>query len=99
MTREIWHRGEAIQFFKQEGENYKAEIIQDLPEDEDISLYRQGEWVDLSSDRRVLLFELVWLPVSNNRPGIFPLPSHVPGNLRLMGKNPGLLSYFYWLQQ
>jgi threonyl-tRNA synthetase len=47
VTREIWHRGEAIQFFKQEGENYKAEIIQDLPEDEDISLYRQGEWVDL----------------------------------------------------
>ena len=47
VTREIWHRGEAIQFFKQEGETYKAEIIEGLPEDEDISLYRQGEWVDL----------------------------------------------------
>jgi threonyl-tRNA synthetase len=47
VTREVWHRGEAIQFFRQEGELYKAEIIEDLPEGEDISLYRQGEWVDL----------------------------------------------------
>jgi threonyl-tRNA synthetase len=47
VEREIWHRGEAIQFFEQEKETYKAEIIRDLPEDEDISLYRQGEWVDL----------------------------------------------------
>jgi threonyl-tRNA synthetase len=47
VTREVWHRGEAIQFFKQEKETYKAEIIEGLPEDEDITLYRQGEWVDL----------------------------------------------------
>jgi len=47
VTREVWHRGEAAQFFRQEGELYKAEIIQDLPEGEEISLYRQGEWVDL----------------------------------------------------
>jgi len=47
VTREVWHRGEAIQFFKQENETYKAEIIEGLPEGEDISLYRQGEWVDL----------------------------------------------------
>jgi threonyl-tRNA synthetase len=47
VTREVWHRGEAIQFFKQEKETYKAEIIAGLPEDEDITLYRQGEWVDL----------------------------------------------------
>ena len=37
VTREVWHRGEAIQFFQQEGENYKAEIIEDLPEGEEIS--------------------------------------------------------------
>jgi threonyl-tRNA synthetase len=47
VEREIWHRGEAIQYFEQEKETYKAEIIRDLPEDEDISLYRQGGWVDL----------------------------------------------------
>jgi threonyl-tRNA synthetase len=47
VTREVWHRGEAVQFFQQEGEHYKAEIIASLPEDEEITLYRQGEWVDL----------------------------------------------------
>jgi threonyl-tRNA synthetase len=47
VTREVWHRGEAIQFFRQEGEEYKAEIITDLPEGEEITLYRQGEFVDL----------------------------------------------------
>jgi threonyl-tRNA synthetase len=47
VQREVWHRGEAIQFFRQEGEEYKAQIIEDLPEDEEITLYRQGEFVDL----------------------------------------------------
>jgi threonyl-tRNA synthetase len=47
VSREVWHRGEAIQFFRQEGEEYKAEIIADLPEGEEITLYRQGEFVDL----------------------------------------------------
>ena len=47
VTREVWTRGRAIQFFRQEGEEYKAQIIEDLPEDEEITLYRQGEWVDL----------------------------------------------------
>lgn len=40
-------RNEAIGFFKDLGENYKAEIIEDLPEDEIISLYRQGSFTDL----------------------------------------------------
>jgi threonyl-tRNA synthetase len=47
VTREVWHRGEAIQYFRQEKEEYKAKIIEDLPEGEDITLYRQGEFVDL----------------------------------------------------
>jgi threonyl-tRNA synthetase len=47
VTREVWPRGEAIQFFRQEGEEYKAQIIEDLPEGEEITLYRQGEFVDL----------------------------------------------------
>jgi threonyl-tRNA synthetase len=47
VSREVWNRGEAIQFFRQEGEEYKAQIIADLPEGEEITLYRQGEFVDL----------------------------------------------------
>ena len=47
VKREVWPRGQAIQFFRQEGEEYKAQIIEDLPEDEEISVYRQGEFVDL----------------------------------------------------
>ena len=46
-TREVWERDEAIQYFKDKGEYYKAEIIEDLPEDEEIRIYRQGEWLDL----------------------------------------------------
>ncbi|MCJ8353202.1 threonine--tRNA ligase [Novacetimonas hansenii] len=46
-TREIWPREEAIRFFEERGERFKAELIRDLPEDEEISIYRQGEWLDL----------------------------------------------------
>jgi len=45
--REVWNRDEAIQFFQDKGEAYKAELIQDLPKDETITLYKQGDWVDL----------------------------------------------------
>ncbi len=45
--REEIDREQAIQFFRDKGEKYKAEIIQDLPPTETISLYRQGDWVDL----------------------------------------------------
>lgn len=46
-TREVWDRDDAIAFFEDRGENFKAELIRDLPESEDISIYRQGEWLDL----------------------------------------------------
>ena len=45
--REVWDRDEAIRFFEERGEKYKAELIRDLPTTEDISVYRQGEWLDL----------------------------------------------------
>ncbi len=45
--REVWDRDEAIAYFKDKGEMYKAELIEDLPEDEEIKIYRQGEWLDL----------------------------------------------------
>lgn len=46
-TREVWDRNAAISYFKGKGENYKAEIIQDLPADQTITIYRQGDWLDL----------------------------------------------------
>ena len=46
-TREVWERDAAIRFFAARGEKYKAELIRDLPPAETITLYRQGEWVDL----------------------------------------------------
>ena len=47
IVREVWDRRQAITFFKEQGEHYKAEIIEGIPGDENISLYRQGDFVDL----------------------------------------------------
>ena len=47
IAREIWERDAAIRFFEDRGEKYKAEHIQILPPDAEISIYRQGEWLDL----------------------------------------------------
>ncbi|MCA6289300.1 MAG: threonine--tRNA ligase, partial [Phenylobacterium sp.] len=47
IVREVWDRHEAIAHFKGIGEAYKAEIISDLPKDEVITVYRQGDWKDL----------------------------------------------------
>ena len=46
-TREIWSRNKAIKFFKDKKENYKVELIEDLSVDEEISIYKQGNWLDL----------------------------------------------------
>ena len=47
ITREIWDRDAAIAFFAGIGERYKAEYIGEIPPQEEISLYRQGDFVDL----------------------------------------------------
>jgi threonyl-tRNA synthetase len=47
IRREVWDRDEAVQFFLDQGEKFKAEIIRDLPADEEVSIYRQGEFLDL----------------------------------------------------
>ncbi len=47
IQREVWNRDEAIKFFESQGETFKAELIRDLPADEVISLYRQGDFIDL----------------------------------------------------
>jgi threonyl-tRNA synthetase len=45
--RQVWDRDEAIAFFEARGERYKAELIRDLPTTETITLYKQGNWIDL----------------------------------------------------
>jgi threonyl-tRNA synthetase len=47
ITREVWSRDEAVAFFKSIGEKYKAEWIGEIPADEEISIYKQGSFVDL----------------------------------------------------
>jgi threonyl-tRNA synthetase len=45
--REVWERNKAISHFKKKGETYKAELIEAIPENEDVSIYFHGEWHDL----------------------------------------------------
>ncbi|MES2214477.1 MAG: threonine--tRNA ligase [Pseudomonadota bacterium] len=78
ITREVWKRDDAIEFFKSIGEFYKAEIIEAIPQDQDITLYRQGNFIDLCrgphapSTRHVKHFKLMkvagayWRGDSNN---------------------------------
>ncbi|MDC0125040.1 threonine--tRNA ligase [Candidatus Pelagibacter sp.] len=45
--REVWERNKAISHFKKKGEIYKAELIEAIPENEDVSIYFHGDWHDL----------------------------------------------------
>ena len=47
ISREVWDRLDAIDFFQSIGERYKAEIVRDLPKGETITIYKQGAFVDL----------------------------------------------------
>jgi threonyl-tRNA synthetase len=47
VTREVWSRDKAVEFFTSIGEHYKAELIAAIPAGEDVSLYREGDFVDL----------------------------------------------------
>ncbi|MBL8638748.1 MAG: threonine--tRNA ligase [Alphaproteobacteria bacterium] len=46
-VREEWERADAVQFFRDKGELFKVELIESIPGDEKISIYRQGNWLDL----------------------------------------------------
>ena len=46
-SREEWDRDDAVRHFTDIGEKYKAQLIHDLPATETISMYRQGDWIDL----------------------------------------------------
>ncbi|WP_264656876.1 threonine--tRNA ligase [Azospirillum canadense] len=47
IVREVWTRDDAVAYFKKLGELYKAELIEAIPADQDISIYRQDDWLDL----------------------------------------------------
>ncbi|WPY00609.1 Threonine--tRNA ligase [Candidatus Trichorickettsia mobilis] len=47
ITREVWNRDEAIKFFRDQKESYKAEIIESIPVDQQITIYKQGNFVDI----------------------------------------------------
>jgi threonyl-tRNA synthetase len=78
VAREEWDRDKAVAFFRSIGEHYKAEIIASIPAGEQISLYREGDFVDLCrgphvpSTGRLKVFKLMkvagayWRGDSNN---------------------------------
>jgi threonyl-tRNA synthetase len=47
IQREVWERDAAVEFFRKQGEEYKALIIESIPSGETLTLYRQGEFIDL----------------------------------------------------
>ena len=47
LVREEWTRDDAVAYFKKLGEHYKAELVEAIPADQAITVYRQGEWLDL----------------------------------------------------
>lgn len=46
-TKEVWEREAAIDYFTEKGEEFKVELIDAIPEDQEIKFYKQGEWLDL----------------------------------------------------
>ena len=47
LTKEVWSREDAISFFEKKGEAFKVELVQSIPGNEDLKIYKQGEWLDL----------------------------------------------------
>ncbi|WP_068085437.1 threonine--tRNA ligase [Polycladidibacter stylochi] len=46
-TKEVWSREQAKAYFADQGEHYKVELVDAIPEGEDVKIYRQGDWLDL----------------------------------------------------
>ncbi|MBL8407639.1 MAG: threonine--tRNA ligase, partial [Candidatus Accumulibacter sp.] len=67
VQREVWQRDDAIAFFQSIGEHYKAELINAIPPGQEVSLYREGDFVDLCrgphvpSTGRLKVFKLMKL--------------------------------------
>ncbi|MGO1371179.1 MAG: threonine--tRNA ligase [Senegalia sp. (in: firmicutes)] len=65
MEKFVLPRDKAIEYLKEQGEDYKVELVEDLPEDEEISFYKQGDFIDLCrgphlpSTKKVKAFKLL----------------------------------------
>jgi threonyl-tRNA synthetase len=81
IRREEWSRDEAVKTFNGLGENFKVEIIEGIPGDEPLSVYRQGEWFDLCRGPHV---------PSTGRLGAFKLTSVAGAYWRGDSRNPML---------
>ncbi|MBN9023362.1 MAG: threonine--tRNA ligase [Rhizobiales bacterium] len=46
-TKEVWPREKAREVFRDKGENFKVELVDAIPEDQDVKIYKQGDWFDL----------------------------------------------------
>ncbi|MDE2578284.1 MAG: threonine--tRNA ligase [Hyphomicrobiales bacterium] len=46
-VKEVWSRDEAIRHFADKGENFKVELVEAIPADQDLKIYKQGDWLDL----------------------------------------------------
>ncbi|MFT3730869.1 MAG: threonine--tRNA ligase [Hyphomicrobium sp.] len=46
-TKEVWSRDKAKEFFRNKGEYFKVELVDAIPEGQDLKIYKQGEWLDL----------------------------------------------------
>jgi threonyl-tRNA synthetase len=46
-TKEVWSREEAKRFFEEKGEHFKVELVDAIPENQDVKIYKQGAWLDL----------------------------------------------------
>jgi threonyl-tRNA synthetase len=46
-TKEVWSRDEARKVFAAKGEQFKVELVDAIPEDQDVKIYKQGQWFDL----------------------------------------------------
>jgi len=46
-TKEVWSRDKTKKFFRDKGENFKVELVDAIPADQDVKIYKQGEWLDL----------------------------------------------------
>ncbi len=47
ISREVWTKDQALKYFKKNNEHYKVEIIKDIADEDDLSVYKQGDWLDL----------------------------------------------------
>ncbi|MDP7527328.1 MAG: threonine--tRNA ligase, partial [Candidatus Marinimicrobia bacterium] len=47
ISKEVWTKDQALKYFKKNNEHYKVEIIKDIADEDDLSVYKQGDWLDL----------------------------------------------------